>query len=142
MKSKSFKIFLFFGIVFVGLLMYAIIQYNKPHVDIKNSQAEITINVEQLISQFKNDETLATQKYTDKVIQIEGILNNISISEGNSVISLKYKNEETSVICYMQPENSLNLLKLKKGEQIKIKGVCTGFLLDIIMVRCLIVKDN
>ena len=42
----------------------------------------------------------------------------------------------------MGPENNLNVLKLRKDNQITIKGICTGYLLDIIMVRCVLTNDN
>jgi hypothetical protein len=40
----------------------------------------------------------------------------------------------------MQAEDNKRALTLRKGQRITIKGVCTGYLLDVIMVRCIIVE--
>ena len=42
----------------------------------------------------------------------------------------------------MGPENKLNVLKLKKDNQITIRGICTGYSLDIIMIRCALTNNN
>jgi len=116
--------------------------YNKPFIDIKNSRPEIEVTVENILFEFKSNEKLATEKYVDKLILVKGKIAAISISKGHSIITLKDKNGISSVICQMLAEDNLNALKLEKGDEILIKGVCTGYLLDIMMVRCVLINNN
>ena len=45
------------------------------------------------------------------------------------------------IICQMLPEHNLNVLKFKERDSVKIKGVCTGYLIDVMMVRCVFVDE-
>ena len=108
--------------------------YNKPFVDVENSNAKLVVSAQELLNDFQEDENRANKKYVDNIIQIKGVIAEISIARGNSVITLKDSNGLSSIICHMGPENNLNVLKFKKDNQITIKGICTGYLLDIIMI--------
>ena len=114
--------------------------YNKPHKDIRTSKADLTLNAEYFLNQFLEDEDAASKKYADNIIQLNGEVFEISTQDGNSVITLKNEHSEAGIICQLVPEDNMNALKLKKGHNVTIKGVCNGFLLDVIMVRCIIVK--
>lgn len=116
--------------------------YNKPHKDIRTTKADLALNSESLLNEFLRDEVAANKRYTDNIIQIEGIIFEVSTNNGNSVITLKNKNSESSIICQLLPEDNINALKIKKGEKVTIKGICNGFLLDVIMVRCIIVNNK
>ncbi|WP_299523516.1 hypothetical protein [uncultured Lutibacter sp.] len=142
MKNKTFKIISIVGIVLIFLLGYALKQYNKPHIDIKNAEASIYTSVHEIVDEFQQDEFLANKKYTDNIIQLKGTIFEISINEGYSVITLKSKNNSFGVICNMLPENNLDAIKHKKGDVIEIRGVCTGYLLDLIMVKCVLINNS
>jgi len=121
--------------------MYVLNLYNKPHLDIVKTEADIVVNVQNLLNEYKNDENFANSKYVDQVIQIKGEISEITIENGNSIITLKDSTTTSSVMCHMLPEENLNVLKLKKEGEITIKGICTGYLLDVIMVRCILVQN-
>lgn len=121
-------------------LLFMLNLYNKPLADIKKADVDITITAQNLLDDYKKDEDLANKKYVDNIVQIKGEISKISVENGNSVITLKDLNGESGIMCHLLPEENLNILKLKKGSQIIIKGVCTGNLLDVIMVRCVLVN--
>jgi len=142
LKTKYFKI-LTIGLILIIICLFFILKlYNKPFIDIKNSKARIEVTVENILFEFQSNERLASEKYVDNLILIKGEIADISISNGNTIITLKDKNDISSVICQMLAEDNLNALKLEKGDEIIIKGICTGYLLDIMMVRCILTKDN
>jgi len=111
-------------------------------MDINNSTPKFKVTAQQILKDYEKDESLANKKYVDNLIQIKGVINHISYDNGISIITLKGDNEISSIICQMLPEANSNVLKLKNGEQIIIKGICTGYLLDVMMVRCVLTKDN
>ncbi len=115
-------------------------QYNKPHIDIKKSEANFVINADAILIDFQDNEDKANIKYTNKIIQIKGTISEISTLNGNASITLKNKNFNANINCNLIPEENLEALQFKKGEEITIKGICTGYLLDVILVKCVIVK--
>lgn len=141
MKSKKFKILVGVILVLSISLLVVLKLYNEPLLNVKKSNADIEVLAQNILEDYRKDEILANKKYVGNLIQIKGVVSKISIDNGNSVVTLRDGNEESSIMCHMAPEENLNALKLKSGEQIILKGVCTGYLMDVILVRCIII-DN
>ncbi|MGS2741021.1 OB-fold protein [Sinomicrobium sp. M5D2P17] len=114
--------------------------YNKPHTDVHRADPDYTLTATTLIEAFKTDETGANGLYLDKILQVEGVIKDISIVDGNSVITLGVENSGENIICNMYPTENKKALGLHKGQKIKVKGICTGFLLDVILVRAVIIN--
>ena len=142
MKIISLKIG---GLVSLGLITLGIIlffgyrMYNKPHVDVEKEKAELVIRADLLIEDFENNENQANAKYVDKILQLEGTVSRISFETGNGFVTLKGQNDVSGVLCQMMPEENKNILKYKVGNKVIIKGICTGYLIDVTMVRCVFV---
>ncbi|MCG2462859.1 OB-fold putative lipoprotein [Flavobacteriaceae bacterium F89] len=137
MRIKKFKVVLgFFSFTILIGLIVATFYYNKPAVDVKDSEAMYFLTAQDLIDEFLEDEMGTSRKYSENIIQVKGKIYNISSNKGNSIITLKDPNAESSVICHMLPGENKRILQFKKGQSIYIKGICTGYLLDVIMVRC------
>lgn len=142
LKAKKFKI-LIVGLTLIIVGLFFILNlYNKPFIDIKNSNPKIKVTAQKILKDFQVDENLANEKYVDNLILIKGKIANISYDNGISIITLEDANGFSSIICHMLPEASLNVLKQKKDDQIMVKGICTGYLLDVMMVRCVLTNDN
>ncbi len=139
-KVKNFKILLVFFLVVILGLLACIYFYNMPHVNVIKSEAAYTLTAQNLIDQYQEDEATTNAKYTENVIQIVGTIFDISTLKGNMVITLKDDDLEASIICHMLPEENRKSLQLKKGQNVNIKGICTGYLLDVIMVKCTLVE--
>jgi len=137
--NRTFKIF--FGVlILVALgLVVSIYLYNKPHVDVKDSEAAYVLTAQNLIDEYQTNEMDTNKKYSETVIQVKGTIFEISTLKGNSVITLKDEGLESSIICHMLPEENKRTLQFKKGDEINVKGICTGYLMDVIMVRCTLV---
>lgn len=124
---------------FIGLFLL-IKLYNKPHSDVNTIKPTYKLTSEYIINEFKNNEEKANSIYLDKIIQIEGTIKDIKTANGNSVIILGQGNAIETVSCNMDPAENRMVLGLKKGQKITIKGICTGFLMDVILVRSVIIK--
>ncbi len=140
MKGSKFKIISGIFILIIVCLFLMLKIYNKPHTDIRNSKADLIINAQNLLDEYQQDEAFANKKYIDQIIQVNGSIFEISTLKGNIVLTLKSPDSESSIICHLLPEDNEKSLNLRKGQNVTIKGVCTGYLLDVIMVRCVIVK--
>ena len=109
-------------------------------MNVEKSTAVYSLTAQNLIKEYRSNEKNTNEKYTERVIQIEGDVYEISTLRGNTVVTLKDSVSESSIICHMQAEDTKKVLSLKKGARVTIKGVCTGYLLDVIMVRCILVE--
>lgn len=133
------------SLVSIGLISLGIIlfigygMYNKPHVNVEKEKAELVIRADRLIEDFQNNESEANTKYVDKILQLEGTVSRISFENGNGFVTLKGQNEGSGVLCQMMPVENKNILKYKVGSKVMIKGICTGYLIDVTMVRCVFV---
>ena len=136
-KNKFTFISLFFIIVIIGLF-FLLNQYNKPSVDVANLEADLVINVDEILMDFQKDEEKANLKYTNNIIEVHGEISEISTVDGNATITLKDNEFDANVICNVQPMENKEALQLKKGDQVSLKGICTGYLLDVILVKCVI----
>ena len=76
----------------------------------------------------------ADSLYLDKIVQIEGIILKINEVENGGSISLDTGNPMSSIICEF--ENKSDVSNVKVGDQVKVKGFCTGKLMDIVLSRC------
>ncbi len=139
MKGKKSLIFMFLFVVVLGLSAVLYI-YNKPHINVKESRADYVLTAQNLIDEYRQNEGETDEKYSEHVIQVKGRVFDISTLKGNSVITLKDNGSESSIICHMQPGENKKALEIKKGSNVEIKGICTGYLLDVIMVRCTLVE--
>lgn len=134
------------NIVVIAILAGALItlfilfkQYNKPHTDVHTSPPAYTVTTN-IIEEFKNDEEKANKTYLDKIIQVEGTIENIDTANGNGIIVLGSGNSMENIICNMDPSENRKVLGLQKGQKLTIKGICTGYLLDVVLVGAVIVK--
>ena len=134
------------GILFI-LLIITIIggvigfkMANKSHLDISTSTPKITLQATKLIDEFLLDETKANNNYLDKLIAVNGTISSIKIKEEKGIISLKTEDDFGSILCHLSEEATKNMSHLTNGQSIQIKGICTGFLMDVILVRCEIIN--
>lgn len=116
--------------------------YNKPHKDLSKATADYVLSTEEIINDFKSDEPSANEKYLDKVVQVKGLIRSMDTTNGHGVITLRNGNGIESVICNMDPAENQKILGLEAGQTIEAKGICTGFLLDVMLVRAVIVNKN
>ncbi|HZH70757.1 MAG TPA: hypothetical protein VFD80_09920 [Flavobacteriaceae bacterium] len=129
--------------ILVGVLLVSFVfikMYNKPHIDMVNAQPQFVVSVIELANEFQTDENEANQKYLDNVLQVKGEVAAISTNNGKSVLTLRQEGSSTQVICTLNASENKKVLQLKEGQQVTVKGICTGFLLDIMLVRTIIVN--
>ena len=118
--------------------LYAYYQYNKPVAGMESQKVDVLIKSADLLKAFEGDEAAANAKYLDKVIEVEGEVSKVEKNTEKSSVYLKTTNEMSSVICEF--ENGNDLADIKEGSNIKIKGKCTGYLMDVVLVQAVVSK--
>lgn len=110
----------------IGLYMF-----NKPLESVSSMKTNYSINASDLLVAFEENETTANTKYLDKVLEVKGIVDKMESTEEKTTIYLDAGNPLSSIIFQLEKSDS----ELKKGEEVTLKGICTGYLMDVVLVR-------
>ncbi|NNE13329.1 MAG: hypothetical protein HKN51_00045 [Saprospiraceae bacterium] len=128
---------IFFVIVLLGLIAaYGYYEYSRPLADLSSAKSVAQLNANDLYKEFENNETKANEKYLDKVISVEGDVLKIENKNNKQSIYLLTESMMSSIICEMDDNHKTT--SVTEGQKIQIKGLCTGYLMDVILVRCVI----
>lgn len=125
----------------VGLYIYFGV-YNNRVDDIKNVSPEVKIDSGQLVSSFILNEENANSVYRNKVVEIDGTVKEINFYNNRNTVLLYGHTKYTSVLCDMQSDQIENVKKLTKGQKVKLKGICKGFLKDAILLNCVLINND
>ena len=85
MKKKL----LIFVIVVLGIAASVYFYAYKDHKDIAASEADFTLTATVLQKEFTENDSVATAKYQNKVVQVEGTITNVDASTKSIVIDDK-----------------------------------------------------
>ncbi|MEE9407954.1 MAG: hypothetical protein V3V28_07760 [Polaribacter sp.] len=140
MKTKKIIISIFI-LGFIGAFV-AYKMYNKPHVNVANEKADITLTANKILADFSTDETTANTKYLEKIVQVKGVVSKVEVENEIGIITLETNDEFGSVICHLTPLASKNITKIKERQELVLKGICTGYLMDVILVKSIIINKK
>lgn len=121
----------------VGLYMY-----NKPHEKMESAKAEKSIDAKNLYAEYEKDETAADAAFLGKVLEVSGIVKEVHKGEAKeNYLVLETEGLMGGVKCQLDHLiKHQNLEQIEPSQNITVKGYCTGYLMDVIMDRCVIVE--
>lgn len=139
--KKSYKIALIAAsIIALAGVLFGLYMYNLEPKDLQKVRPDYIITATDLLKAFESDENGASTTYIGKVVEVSGIVQSIKSGENNNLsIALKTGSDLSSVICTL-PGNS-DPSDFSIGEQIRVRGECSGFLMDVLLNNCSIVKE-
>ena len=129
------KLLFFIGIVLLCLVGRGFFLYDKPHKDVSDVKADITMRAADLYHEYSADETAANAKFINKTIAVTGVISEVNKANNTCTVLLKDKNETGGISCNLFTATNTYV---KEGETITIKGRCTGFLMDVALTDCVI----
>jgi hypothetical protein len=139
--KKSYKLALaVISVIAVAGVLFGLYKYNLKPKDLQKVKPDFVITASDLLKAFESDETAATAKFVNTVVEVSGTIQSVKPGENGALtISLSTGNDISSVLCtlqgYVEPAN------LKTGEQITIRGNCSGFLMDVLLNNCSIIQN-
>ncbi len=131
--KKLLFVFLTAGLVIGAAVGYYL--WNKPHKNMSSTKAAYSIDAQSLFEAYDADEAGANQKYLGKVIAVSGVVAQVVGGEKKTVV-LATDNGVFGVKCELDPFSTVKFPDYKAGDQVMLKGECTGFLGDVVLVRC------
>ena len=136
MKKKTFReigLLCLLCIAAGGVIGYRM--YNKPHRSAAEETA-VVLTATQLSQEYEKDEAASNKKYLGNVVQVNGTVSEVSLSQQKKTVILLTGSGMSGVQCSLQEE----VPGIKKGDRVTIKGFCTGYLTDVIIDRCILVQ--
>jgi hypothetical protein len=129
-------------ILWAGILLLLLVAfawawhlYHKPHESAAGETAAVTIDADSLYHQYQLDEHSADVKYMGKVIEVTGKLVEIQHSGNAEIWIVSAQPGGGGINCQMFPGAKPELMP-KPGETVRLKGRCTGFLMDVNLSDC------
>ncbi len=110
--------------------------YNKKSASIEDLKTDLSVDASALVSAFEEDENAANADYLEKVIEVSGTVDKSETADGIQSIYLQTVGGMGMVLCQMEEE----IIPPANGEKIQIKGICTGYLMDVVLVKCKVVN--
>jgi hypothetical protein len=132
---KVIFILLALGVLGAGFGYY---MYNKPVASLAKKKADVKVTAAQLIADYEANEQAANDKYLGKVIEVSGKITDVTTEEGKLKIHIETSNPMSLVICEM--EDNKDGGAPKTGDEAVIKGMCSGYLSDVILVQSTFVQ--
>lgn len=128
-------------IVVLAVAGFAYLQYNKPHRDTAAETPAYTLTAAALFAEYSTDEAAANAKYVDKLLLVRGTITGISVAEDSTVsIMLQTADPVFGVGFRLLPAEAAKIQGLQVGDKVQLKGICTGKLMDVVLVRGVLVE--
>lgn len=128
----------------VGSLLVAALAYQfmtpKAAIDIAKAKAAYEMQASKLYAAFEADETAANAQYANTIMTINGTITKTEKNEnGQMLVSLEADSPLGAVVCTLQ-DKSITGNQLRTGSPITVKGICTGYLFDVVIDRAILVN--
>ena len=137
---NRYRIVLFVGLVIVAAVgTYGFNEYNRKLPGTQQLKTAFKIEAVAFVSEFEADASAATKKYADRVVEVHGFVSSMQVTDTSATIFLKGGTSFSSVMCQFDQSTVREIKQLRNGELVIIKGVCSGYLMDVVMVRCIVI---
>ena len=122
------------------LLISYLVVINLPQANIKGKDATETISAVALYEAYSKNENQADKKYTGKVIQLTGEIDEIYSDENDEpVVVLRSKAGDLVSVVTLESSEEEDIVSYQEGDQITLKALCSGKLMEVTLNKGLIV---
>ena len=137
-----------FRIIITGVLLLVIAvaftvsyAYFKPHKKVSGKAADFQLTTTEILQAYLENEVEADSTFLNKVIEVKGKVREINPTDtGEITVVLGDESEMGGVSASLLEDQSDAAKKLNIGDEVTIKGFCSGYLLDVVLVKCIIIQ--
>lgn len=138
--KPSYKISLIaVSVIALAGIIFGLYMFNLGPKDLQKAKPDFIMTAIDLQKAFEDDEAAANSKYVNKIIEVTGIIESVKPGDNKTLsISLKTGSPLSSVNCTFQsaPDTS----GIRVSEPIKLRGECSGFLMDVLLNNCSVIQ--
>ena len=125
-------------LIITGGLAYAYYVWNKPQRDVSDEKG-IVITAPAIFDSFVNNEAAANKAFLNKAIEVTGTVTGVKKNQaGKTVVYLQSSDPMFGVNCTFKQDPG----NIEKGSQITFKGICTGYLSDVVLNDGIIINQK
>jgi len=135
MKPWIRNILILFVVGIIAAVLVYMYTFRKTDPSVASKKADIEISAAELLKSFETDEAAANALYLGKIIRVSGVVESVSEDSVGISIYLQDADAMAGVICSFDKKTN-DISWVEKGSTVKIKGICTGYLMDVVFNRC------
>ena len=136
MRNKRGVILTILVVIILAVAGYAYYMWNKPARDVAKEKG-IQITAVAIFDSFSNNEESANAQFLNKAIEVTGTVSDVKKNQaGETVVYLKSDDPVFGVNCTFKQ----NPGAIKKGNTITFKGICTGYLSDVVINEGIMIR--
>lgn len=132
-----------FVVAFIALaaILAALYMFNLKHTDMAKAKPHFVVSAVALQEEFETDETAASIKYINKILEVTGKITSVKHSMNNSLnITLETENVLSDVNCSLPAVKDTSALIA--GREITLRGECSGYLMDVQLNNCAVINSK
>lgn len=137
MKKKIILLGLIAAVI-GGIGVWYFIFYKPTHFkrDVADEQA-INVTAVKIVADFLANEDSANKVYLNKAIAITGeVIEARKNQDGKPTVTLKSGDSFSNIYCTLKDDAG----EIQGGTTVTVKGICTGYLSDVVIIDAIIVK--
>ena len=127
------KVILVVAIIAIAGGYYAYREFNRGVESTADIKSDVTISANELLTAFQTNEEEANTRYLDKVVEVTGEVGHVEVTGGKTIVRMNAGDSMAGVTCEMEGTDQV---AFNKGEMHTFKCTCSGFLMDVVLVRC------
>lgn len=117
-------------------------EFNRKSATADELPVVETVTAQELLDAFSTDEAAATTRFvgaTEQVVQVSGTIRSMEpVGADKTNVVLDTGNDLAGVVCEFT--NDALPAHWRSGAAVSVKGICTGMLMDVVLVRCAAVE--
>lgn len=133
----AFLIIMLFGLV-IGFSNFD--EQESKRIANEAAIPSLSISALDLYNAYESNEVAADAKYKERFVLINGEVSDIGTSFGKGVVSLETKWGSLPVLCLFNRDNKSQLVSLKKGQLVQLKGKVVGKTINVGVSGCRVIK--
>lgn len=126
LKLRIKKIFIAIVIfsTFIAIAIWFL--FAQKFEDTKREKSVYTTNALDLIKEFRQNDSIANKKYAEKIMTVIGIVTEVESADTTVNIKMGDTTNGSYVIFAFQQQNVNDSRTIKEGDNVSIKGSCSG----------------
>ena len=136
-KKKIIVAVLMLGLI-VGYVVWS--NFLKTAPSTSKLKTEDQVGAIELMAAYENSETLADSLYLNKILEVTGkVVAMAKLEDAKPTIDLK--TDGFGVIKCTLESVDFDLSQIKNEEEVRVKGECIGYLLDVLITNTIVLRD-
>lgn len=124
-------------LVIIGAL-WGLYLFNKPHEGVEGIRPLAKLEAAELFGAFQADEAGANKRYLGQVLEVRGRVTAVTNADSALDVQLEGGSGVGGINCSMAPGEKGKSSFPAKGAMVTVKGRCTGYLMDVNLVDCIV----